>query len=111
MKWFCLSISAWMAFLMLPSLVLATDAPELAPISTLVQRIHEAPTASDTVAAYVRAVAIAGGDLSIRQAYLVRMVELQQPEMAEAQARELIGRTQGGLPWAILAYVEAQRGH
>jgi hypothetical protein len=98
--------------LTIPAFVTASEPqPELRPMSALLDDIRAAPQASDAVAAYARAVAEGSDRVLIDQAFIVRMVELGAPEMAEAQAANVTRNTSGdGLAWAVLAFANARRG-
>jgi hypothetical protein len=83
---------------------------EILSIGTLVDRIKQAESQSDVIAMYADAVGRAGDDVSVQRAYVNRMAELEAPEAAETQARELTQRTHDGLPWAIVALMSARQG-
>lgn len=77
----------------------------------LTQSIRTAPDPSTAVAAYAKAQAAAPNDGAAEEAYLRRMVDFGLPEMADAQALDLIKRDPAnGLAWGVAAYVSAKQG-
>lgn len=79
--------------------------------AALIQRIGDAMTPSDAVAAYGAAAASKADPRVAEQAYVRRMVEFGLPEMAEVQADDLTRRTpDDGLAWAVSAFMSARRG-
>jgi hypothetical protein len=79
----------------------------------LLQSIRNASDPSATIEAYSRGLAADGADpLAIRQAYVGRMVDLGAPELADAQAHDLIKRgAADALIAGTAAYNDAVRGN
>src|SRR4051812_15637421 len=78
-----------------PVAVYAEEAPASAPVAsapapTSVDAIRQAETPSVAVQAYAKAIAERPGDAGVEDAYVKRMVELGVPDMAEAQADDLV---------------------
>jgi hypothetical protein len=108
----CVTGAAWfgLVFAGMPRTVKADGPTPAASISTLTDNISNAKTPSDVIAAYAKATAAAGdGDVNLEQAFISRMVSLGAPELADAQAQDLSGRSDSGLPWAVLAHNDAQK--
>jgi len=75
----------------------------------LIRAIETAQDPSSAINAYADAKAAEPNNLAVQQAYLRKMVSFQLPEMAEAQAREIINRdTRDPIAWAVLAYMHAK---
>src|SRR2546423_9831601 len=70
----------------------APASPTTSPTDAAIEQIRQAPNPSAAVEAYARAIAAPGaaGNLAIGQAYVRKMGDLGAPEMAEAQAQDLI---------------------
>ncbi len=80
--------------------------------SPAVAAIEQAPDASAAVAAYAGAIATNPGDIRVDQAYIKRMVELGQPQLADHQAQAVVAKTPDfALAWAVESYSNAQRGN
>jgi len=63
------------------------------------------------VDAYTRAQVADPGNIDVESAYVRRMVELNVPELAEAQARDVVTRNPAdGLARAVVGYMAATRG-
>lgn len=89
---------------------IAVDTPaEDARIRDAVSAIEKAPDPSAAVEAYANAPA--RDSVALKQAYVKRLISLGVPEMAEAQARDLVKRRpDDGMAWAVVAYMDARRG-
>ena len=80
-------------------------------VAAQIDVIRRAPNPSAAVDAYAKGLVNAPDSVPLEEAYLVRMVELGVPEMADAQARDLIQRQTGsGVAWAVAAFNDAERG-
>jgi hypothetical protein len=98
--WSCMLATAWGE---------STPPPELA---AAIQAIQQAPDPSATVAAYVNGAAVDRNDPKLSEAYVIRMVDLGLPELAFHQAQTLTTlKSNNGLAWGVIAYVEARRGN
>jgi hypothetical protein len=74
-----------------------------------INAINSAQDPSTAINAYADAKAAEPNNLAVQQAYLRKMVAFQLPEMAEAQARDIINRdTRDPIAWAVLAYMHAK---
>jgi hypothetical protein len=81
-------------------------------MSQAIDRINNASDPSAAVEGYAQGAAIDPGSITLKEAYVKRLVALRLPELAETQARDLtIRRPDLGLPWAVTAYMEARRGN
>jgi hypothetical protein len=87
----------------------ATQPPENASV----QAIRTAPDPSATIDAYTRAIAAErANSVELEQAYVNRMIELGAPELADAQAHDLINRGVADATIAgMAAYTDATRGN
>jgi hypothetical protein len=85
------------------------NAAEFMSTSDAVKKIKSAKTVSDAVTAYADAVRGAGDSVGVKQAFIVRMVDLGAPEMAENQARDLADLSGDPMSSAVLAYSAAKR--
>jgi len=70
----------------------ASTSAQAAAARSPIDRIRAAPDPSSTVDAYTHAIAADPGNLELEKAYVHRMVELNAPEMADAQARDVVAR-------------------
>ena len=85
-------------------------APSTAPASPL-EALRAAANPSAAVDAYARAATTQPGNIDLEKAYIRKMVDLNVPEMADLQARNLVQRDgSDGLAWAVVAYMAAARG-
>jgi len=76
-----------------------------------IDQIRNAPDPSSAVDAYTRAQAAAPGNLDVEKAYVHRMVERNAPEMADAQARDVVARDPSdGVAQAVVGYIAAAHG-
>src|SRR5438128_404683 len=97
------------------TMVVETRAPTTQTASTQsvdrnIEAINSAADPSTAINAYADAKAAEPGNLAVQQAFLRRMVGFQLPEMADAQAREIINRDpHDSLAWAVLAYMHAKQ--
>jgi hypothetical protein len=79
--------------------------------ATPLSAILSAPDPSAVVQAYSHAAATQPGNIDLEKAYIHRMVELNVPEMADLQARNLVQRDgSDGVAWAVVGYMAAARG-
>jgi hypothetical protein len=83
--------------------------PEFMSTSDAIAKIKSAKTASDAVTAYADAVRAVGDSAGVKQAMIVRMIDLGAPELAENQARDLVDLNNDALSSAVLAYAAAKR--
>jgi hypothetical protein len=73
--------------------------------------IRKAPDPSIAVNAYAQGAAAVTDRTLLEAAYVQRMVELGVPQLADAQARDLMRSKPGnGLAWAVAAFNDAERG-
>ncbi len=80
--------------------------------ASLIAAVRHATDPSQAIQAYAAARAREPQNFAVERAYVQRMVAFGLPEMAAAQAFDLSQRDPGvGVPWAVLAYVEAQHGN
>src|SRR5438067_4217306 len=93
-----------------PESQIAVDDPaEDAHVRDAVSAIEKAPDPSAAVEAYANAPA--RDSVPLKQAYVKRLISLGVPEMAEAQARDMVKRRpDDGVAWAVVAYMDARRG-
>ncbi len=85
---------------------------KLRRVETLMQTILQAPNSSAAARAYARARLQAPRSSAIKIAYVRKMVDLHRPDRAVEQAAELVQTDPAaGLPWAVVAHVDAKRGH
>jgi hypothetical protein len=76
-----------------------------------IRAIERAPDPSSAIAAYAQGVAADRDGVSVEQAYVKRLTALGLPEIAEAQARDLVKRRpDDGVAWAVVAYLDARKG-
>lgn len=104
--------SFWAAAAELPQEAPATSQPSSSKrLSLYIQAINDSPDPSVAIQSYARAQAVGGDDVGIQRVYLRRMVDFGLPEMADAQARDLVKRDpDNGLAWGVAAYMNAKRG-
>jgi hypothetical protein len=87
------------------------DGPTTAAPSTPIEQIRNAPDPSSAVDAYTRAQAAEPANLELKKAYVHRMVELNSPEMAAAQARDVVAHDPSdGVAQAVSGYMDAEHG-
>lgn len=79
----------------------------------LIESIRTAPNPSSTIEAYSRGLAAGRVDaVALQRAYVVRMVDLGAPELADAQAHDLLKRgAADALIAGVAAYNDAARGN
>lgn len=87
----------------------AASTAGLMPSAARLTDIHNAPTVSEAVSAYARAVSDVRDPTTAQQAFIARVVELDQPTIAESQAREVTKFVNDGLAWGVIAYNEGRR--
>ncbi len=81
------------------------------PSPEVIDKIRVATTPSDAVAQYSSAIASGVDPLPLERAYVRRMVAFGLPEMAEAQAADLVRRApDDGVARAVAAFMSARRG-
>jgi hypothetical protein len=74
-------------------------------------RIALAPTPSIAVQAYGQGLSTDPDSTALRQAFLQRMVRFGMPQMAAAEARDLIRRDpHDGLAWGVVSFTQAATG-
>ncbi len=74
--------------------------------------IRDANDPSAAVNAYAKAVGSGEDQIGAERVYLVRMTDFGLPEMADAQAQDLILRDpSNGLAWGVAAHMSARRGN
>jgi hypothetical protein len=79
-------------------------------LAAQIQAIRQAQDPSAAIQAYHDASAGGPADVAVERAYVARMVDFGLPEMADAQAQDVIRRNpQDGLSWAVAAYMSAKR--
>ena len=80
-------------------------------LGSILDEIHQAPDPSSAISAYAKGSAIAPDNPALEAAFVTRMVELGLPQMAQAQAQDLVQHEpKNGLAWGALAYTLASRG-
>ena len=85
------------------------SAPAFPP---LIQAIQDAPDPSSAVGAYAKALSGGADQVTAEKVYLIRMTEFGLPEMADAQAQDLLLKDpDNGLAWAVAAHMSARRGN
>lgn len=96
----------------------AADQPSTRPAAPAspADAVLAAATPSDAVEAYARGTSQLAPDskdrIALEAAFVRRMIDLDVPELAEAQARDLTVRDAGNAQaWAVLAATSAQRGN
>lgn len=72
--------------------------------------IRSAPTASDATNAYAKAIANVRDPSAAQKAFIQKMIDLESPELGEAQAKELTQFVGDGTAWAVMAFASGQRG-
>ena len=98
--WGCVLATAWGE---------STTDPE---VGAAVQAIQQAPDPSAAVSAYINGTAVGRNDPQLSEAYVARVVDFGLPELAFHQAQALTTlESSNGLPWGVIAYVEARRGN
>jgi hypothetical protein len=76
-----------------------------------IQAIADAQDPSTAVAAYAKAISSGADQVAAERVYLSRMTEFGLPEMADAQAQDLMLKDpDNGLAWAVAAHMSARRG-
>src|SRR4051812_24990509 len=86
-------------------------APTTNPNASPIDRIRSAADPSSAIDAYTRAQTANPGNLQLEKEYVHRMVELNVPELADAQAREIVSRGQlDGVAQAVTGYMAAAHG-
>lgn len=70
--------------------------------------IRTAGTASEAVSAYARALGANADPTLAQRAFITRMIELNSPELALEQAREVVQWSNDGQSYAVMAYAEGQ---
>jgi hypothetical protein len=79
--------------------------------ASAIQAIQQAPDPSAVVTAYANGMGLDRNDPKLYEAYVARMVDLGLPELAYHQAQTLTTmRSNNGLAWGVVAYVDARRG-
>jgi hypothetical protein len=90
---------------------IATTAPSTQPTSPAIQALSQTGDPSAAVEAYARGIAANPNDVDLQQAYVRHMVDLGAPEMADAQAHDLIKRhVADSSALGVAAYMDASRG-
>src|SRR3954451_13714088 len=85
------------------------SAPIVAPTSA--DQIRAATSPSEAVAAYTRVAAKEPDNVDLERAYVRKMVDFGMPELADAQAHDLINRNAAdGLSLGVAAYMSAAKG-
>src|SRR5947209_8106753 len=90
-----------------PSGVTQVPLPQPAPLPGDLQAIRDARDASAAVEAYSRATtgAAAGDRVPAEREYIRKMVDLGLPEVAEAQAQDVVNHdSHDSLAWAVVAH-------
>jgi hypothetical protein len=82
------------------------------PILGYIDAVNRATTAQAAVSAYQSGNSIDPKNVPLKEAFVNRMLQLGQPELAADAARELIGldTARSGAAWGVVAYVDAMRG-
>jgi hypothetical protein len=94
-----------------PVIEIPTTAPQEPAVNLGVQAIRSAEDPSTAINAFANAQGATPGNMDIVDAYVRKMVELNLPEMAEAQAKDLIKHdASNSLGWAVVAYMHGKRG-
>jgi hypothetical protein len=76
------------------------------------QAIQDAQDPSAAIAAYAKALSQGADQIAAERVFLVRMTDFGLPEMADAQAQDLILRDpENGLAWGVAAHMSARRGN
>ncbi len=79
---------------------------------TYAQAIRSAPDASSAIDAYSSALSRARSPAALHEAFVHKMVDLGQPDLAYSQALLLTSLQPGnGFAWCVLAYDNADRGN
>jgi len=78
-----------------------------------VKAIDQAADPSATVNAYAKAVtALGASNVEMLRAYMTKMIQFGRPQLAQSQAKDLTTLSpDSGLPWAVLAYNNADQGN
>src|SRR5215467_2155921 len=86
-------------------------APATQPSPPAIEAINQATDPSSAVEAYARGIAAKPGDVELQQAYVHHMVDLGAPELADAQAHNLVQhKAADALTMGVAAYMDASRG-
>jgi len=81
-------------------------------LKAAIAAIGNAPDPSSAVAAYAKGAAADPDGVTLERAYVMRLVKLGLPELAEAQARDLSKRRpDDGMAMAVVAYTDARKGN
>src|SRR5439155_24761354 len=90
----------------------APSNPSTAPAPPAIQSTYQAADPSAAVEAYARGIAADPNNVELEQAYVHHMVELGAPEMADAQAHDLLKKNAAdALSRGVAAYNDAARGN
>jgi hypothetical protein len=87
----------------------SSNSDEFMSTADAIAKVKAAKTSSDAVTAYADAVRAVGDGVGVKQAFIVRMIDLGSPELAENQARDLVDLTADPMSSAVLAYAAARR--
>jgi len=89
-----------------------TPAKTYPDVQSAIEGVRTAATANEAVAAYTAGLALDRDNVTLQEAYVRRLVELNAPQLAEPVARRLVAvRPDDSLAWAVVAFSEAKRGN
>src|SRR6478672_7339495 len=87
---------------------IAATAPSTQPGSPTIQALNQTDSPSAAVEVYAKGIAANPNDVELEQAYVHHMVDLGAPEMADAQAQDLVKRGAADpLTMGVAAYMDA----